>query len=367
MGNYNGGGTIISRGQFGSYDPADNANLSRSTKKTSGGKLKKPKKPKKPKKIKKFLNEEQLLNNAIDQILSKSDLIKLPQNLPPSLKARIEAIGGLLIWAEAQPNFGAIKVKKVKKKQAQESVIETGKTSGFTVVLLQKKGVKRAISPQEKENIGEGEAGIIPEDRERLMGSLIHQILSGAKELKIPIGNTPVLNEVRAAPTPLKWLEAQPDYTELRNKLAKFKENFEKKSKKKKELKNNLPGPVVPKEDSSSLTSRQISLRGKVRTKIHSTYKDNHDVVFLKVGILPPVPTLVRGWKKKQVRKTWIGLMDKNQKKAWKWLTAEQRQSYFLCGGISVGFPTKIKPKASNNSNHNKNKKSTVKTLETKK
>ena len=365
MGNYRGGSTIITRGQFGSYDPAEGIGRSSPPKRKSTPSLKKTKNH--------FLKDKQVLHNIIDQMLSHTDPITVPGKVSPSLKVKIDRTGGPLIWAEQHPGFKSLKAKKVKKKHDRQLLRMANKTlvSEAKAPLHEKNQVTLPSTEAKKtENVKTNQ--ITTEDRNSLMGSLIHQKLSGAKSLKIPIGNAPVLNEARAADTPQQWLEAQIGYIEIFNQFSKFKKTY---VAKKKIQKHASQDPVIPREVSSRLTSQNINLRGLERTNVHSTYEVNIDLLLSLVGILPPTPMLLnanhhaKGKKKKKLQKSWLGLMDKDQKNAWNGLNENQRRMYFTTGKIKIGFPpkTKIKSIPSDNNDQEQIRRRTVKTLETKK
>ena len=350
MGSYRGGSTIITRGQFGSFDPADNTGYS-STSKTKSTVTKKKLSIRKNK----HMSNTQLLENIIDQILSDPNHIKIPRKVAPSLRAKIDSVGGPTVWAGQQQNFQKLKDQKLKRKQKKQldrMANETLASEPLAPMRENERDTSPSTNPLKKQNVTSDQ--ITNDEINNLMGSLIDQKLSGVTNLIIPIGNTPVLNEARKAETPQQWLEAQIGYTEMLSRLSKFKKTYV--SQKKIEKKATLD-PVIPREDSSKLTSQDINSRGLKIIKIHPTCKINRDFLIQVAGILPPTPMLlaantrVRGKKKKllhneKLLKLWLELMDKEQKRAWNKLSKKKQTQYFKTGRLRVGFPTKVESKS---------------------
>ena len=264
MGSYRGGSTIITRGQFGSFDPADSTGYS-ATSKTKSTLTKKKVSSKKNK----HMSNTQLLENIIDQILSHPNHINIPRTVAPSLRAEIGSAGGPIVWAGQQQNFQKLKAQKLKRKQKKQldrMANETLTSEPSAPMHENEPDTPTSTNPSKKQNVTSGQ--ITNDEINNLMGSLIDQKLSGATNLIIPNGNAPVLNEARKAETPQQWLEAQIGYTKMLNRLSNFKKTY---VSQKKIKKNATLDPVIPREDSSKLTSQNINCRGLKILKIHPT------------------------------------------------------------------------------------------------
>lgn len=328
MGVYHGGGNIITRGQFGSFDPAEESSLSRSKKKQSAPSKKlKSSKPKNnikvnPEKLTNLVSKTdkiriRLIHFVIDQMILKRGKFDLPKNTAPELNAEVYSCGGPIMWAKKQSEFRDLKSKKINKKK--------------------KPNKKKYTSPPVSE--------IMQKIRQRkaLMDSLVDQMISSDLPLTIGKPEKFLFDEIRAAGSALKWITAQPGYNSLFHRRF-LKQNLTKETTKSKKLK-------LPKENKSKPTKESLIARGKKRTYVFSTdiSDDQLAVYFEKIGVLPLPPKYKIGSgknmkkRKSEARKSWLNKMNKIQKFAWEGLSPRDKDEYFATGRISIGKRPKVK------------------------
>lgn len=219
MSNFYGGSSIIKGGKFTSYDPAD-PGFGASARKKSTPQTSSPKSPKRPPKRKvaspqKLLESarKSLLHNIIDQVLMGRNVIKIPKTTHPELQEALTAAGTPLAWASDQAEFGTLYAKKQKQRTERElRRQQKEKTTAVEVEVKRKKPlkVKQPVPPPNKPEPTPEER--YQANRMALMRNLVDQMVKRPGTLSVPGIDSVLLAELKAAGSPLLWLQSQPDY-----------------------------------------------------------------------------------------------------------------------------------------------------------
>lgn len=220
MGSFYGGSSIIRRGKFSSYDPADGSPVSN---KPSAGKSKSKKLAKATAKADPRPSVVQgtagafrlrLLHSVIDRMLQGNG-VRLPRDVPHEFSVALSEAGSPEEWAKQQPEFDGL-VRKKSRKLAKRKALESqevghrhdGNSSGSQLLVVHRptsggrsdqKAAQKAARAHDKARIA-------------LVQSLVAQMLKGSDRLQVPRLDRQLLEQVKTAGSALEWVKAQPEY-----------------------------------------------------------------------------------------------------------------------------------------------------------
>ena len=221
MSGYNGGSTIIRGGQFSSYDPAEdlrppNVKKRSASKpsKTSKQNSTKIKKNKNPKKILEGARKH-LLHIIIDQILAGRDEIKISNKIHPELKISLNAAGSPIAWASSQKEFETLEAQK-RKTREKRTLRRNAQQQTVTVEVKCKKKIASPQPASAPKPMVTAEK-VYQLNRTNLIQSLVDQMIQKGGALTVPNLDSRLFDELKAATSPLLWLQAQPDYKGIFN------------------------------------------------------------------------------------------------------------------------------------------------------
>ena len=286
MRNFCRGKTIIKRGKFTSYDPADPGFEANDGNWSSGGQKTrttqnisaKTKKPQDPLKLLES-SRKSLLHAIIDQVLMGREDIKIPKTTHPDLLVALTAAGTPLAWANYQIEFGTLYAKKQKKRTERE--LRRQHKDKTTAVALEVK-LKKTLKGKHPEQYP-AKPETTPEERYKsnrmaLLRNLIGQMINRPGGLKLPVIDSVLMTELEVSGSPLSWLQAQPEYEAtfkalyLAQKKASThasKKLTESSRRKKKAKKQKKPKGYVQNESKAE--------RGKPKKKSDQHYRDPYE------------------------------------------------------------------------------------------
>ena len=353
MANYYGGGTIIYKGSFASYDPADG---NTSSKKSSISTKAEAKKTAQNKSIKTALaprsvsnkNSKRVLNYIVDQLVSEQKIIILPRRVSKEIKEEIQKFGQAILWAESQKEFKELYSQKVQRKQGRElknklaaelkvSNIETLKDEKFS----QNEQFKELRIIKQKINTN-------LKDRRRLIKKLIDQMIANPQNVQIPKNTQNILvEEIESFGSPLKWVKTQPGFEKLHQQLS----NKVKTTRKTKLVKSAKTSIKTIRYDSLPLTILKI---GKSRALVYENSLSSEELLrfYIRLGTLPQSPKPLKTQKRRSRGKlkdlptsnVWVSTLNEYQQEAWSKLTTNQKEEYLKNGRVSIGMPKQHKP-----------------------
>lgn len=220
MGNFYGGSTIIERGRFVSHDPADDGVAFGNRKNpprgnqtiTSRQKAFKSKQVNDPLKLLESARKS-LLHTIIDQVLMGRDQIKIPRTIHPELQAALSEAGSPFAWAASQNEFGALEARKRKKREERDFKDNHGQLAGsVTVEVKHRKSTRKSDQSVALHKPIVSAEDIYQHQRMKLIRSIVGQMIKKQGIISVPSLNRQLCDEVKAAGSPLLWLQVQPEY-----------------------------------------------------------------------------------------------------------------------------------------------------------
>ena len=140
-GNYSGGSTIIGRGGWSTYDPAESDSSHGRILKSKKSNKRKPQQKRKKAKLKKNMSALSLMHFILDRHLQGIEKFKWPRTVASELIDEIAKFKSPLSWVENQENPSDVISKKLKKL----SNIQKGNSKRLTSVSYRDK-FKHAIN-----------------------------------------------------------------------------------------------------------------------------------------------------------------------------------------------------------------------------